>query len=138
VGCCQSANTATGKLAKWPTDQSFNNTCSQRRANNIICPRLYIKIDVTELSTGNGYYYRFPIGDKSTSPVGVTKTFLAKQIVSKITFAVSLVQTIPQGYFYANIPLLPIKAILTLYYTLVTTFMSTGRRRLCQKKLRDG
>jgi alkaline phosphatase D len=96
VPVVKGANTAT---VNWQvaTDQSFNNIVRSGSANTSSARDYTIKIDVTELSTGQRYYYRF-IGDNITSPVGVTKT-LPKQDVSKITFAVFSCSNYPAGYF---------------------------------------
>ncbi|MFK7977470.1 MAG: alkaline phosphatase [Halioglobus sp.] len=56
-----------------------------------------VKVDVTGLTAGTQYYYRFKIGD-NTSSIGRTKT-LPEGSASSATFAVVSCSNYPAGYF---------------------------------------
>jgi alkaline phosphatase D len=58
------------------------------------------KVDVTGLSAGTTYYYRFVDNTRTISPVGVTRT-LPKSDVSSVKFAVFSCSLYSQGFFNA-------------------------------------
>lgn len=58
------------------------------------------KVDVTGLSAGTTYYYRFQDATRAVSPVGITRT-LPKSDVTSVKFAVFSCSLYSQGYFNA-------------------------------------
>lgn len=79
------------------TDKAFDNIVREGSASTSQARDYTIKIDVTELETGQAYYYRF-LGNNTASPIGSTRT-LPKQDISKVKFAVFSCSNYPAGYF---------------------------------------
>lgn len=78
-------------------DRSFTNIVQQGMTETSTSIDRTVKVDVTGLSVGTTYYYRF-ISDGVVSPVGRTKT-LPMGPVSRIRFAVVSCSNYPSGLF---------------------------------------
>jgi alkaline phosphatase D len=59
------------------------------------------KVDVTGLSPGSEYYYRFKMGSSSYSQVGQTRTLPEGDVVNEVKLAVFSCANYPAGYFHA-------------------------------------
>jgi alkaline phosphatase D len=88
---------------KWEmsTNVSFNPIVASGTVNALLANDFTAKVDVTGLSAGTQYWYRFKLATGSmTSPVGRTRT-LPENGVDEVKLAVFSCTNYPAGYFHA-------------------------------------
>ncbi len=89
---------------KWEmsTNAGFNPIVASGTVNALLAYDFTAKVDVTGLSAGTEYWYRFKLGTDSsmTSPVGRTRT-LPENGVDEVKLAVFSCTNYPAGYFHA-------------------------------------